>query len=717
MMVEQREKKQSRVYKAAAVMLIAGGVLLNVLMSMMIREMELPLFIDTVGTVFVTALGGLMPGILTALATNVFNFIMDGESIFYAFLNMLIALASFAFFSGKKKRGPLNTMLFICGIAFIGGVIGSQVSWFLYGAPSDTPMMRFLVNDISKRFGVGEYAAFTLASYAFDVIDKAISVVLALGLSKMVPAKLRPHLELTGWLQKPLTAEEQKSVQKNLRGRISISTRTTIVLVSTAFFIALIISIFALINYRGKTLEWIEEDSRQTAYLAAKCVDAERIDEFIEYGDDAEGYEETKEKLTEIKLSSEHVAFLYVYKLEDKVCRVVFDLDALLADGSFVKGDRPGQAVDYEEALFPYIDSMKNGEVISVRMKDSYGKFLATYHPIRDLKGNCVAYAVSNVELDLVDSIAREFIGKVLLLFAGFFILVTVFSIWTSKYHIVMPIVGLTGYVGEYAFNVDKDESEKMLKRIESLDIRTKDEIELLYKAFRKLTGDTVAQMNDARAKSEAIARMQNGLIITMADMVESRDSDTGAHVQKTAAYVRIILKGLKKNGYYAEKLTDKYMNDVELSAPLHDVGKINIPDAVLNKPGKLTDEEFEIMKTHTTAGKNILENAMITVEGDNYLKEARNMAAYHHERWDGKGYPEGLHGQVIPLSARVMAVADVFDALTSPRVYKPAFPLEKALQIMQEGAGSQFDPKCIEVFMEALPEVKKVLKKYQEKK
>jgi HD-GYP domain-containing protein (c-di-GMP phosphodiesterase class II) len=206
---------------------------------------------------------------------------------------------------------------------------------------------------------------------------------------------------------------------------------------------------------------------------------------------------------------------------------------------------------------------------------------------------------------------------------------------------------------------------------------------------------------------------MQDGLIVTMADLVESRDSDTGAHVQKTAAYVRIIVEGLKRKGYYAEKITPKFISDVVRSAPLHDVGKINIPDQVLNKPGKLTDDEYEIIKTHTVAGRKIMEKAISTVEGENYLKEARNMAAYHHERWDGKGYPEKLYGEVIPLSARVMAVADVFDALTSPRVYKPSFPLEKALAILTEGAGTQFDPKCVEVFMESLDEVKVILKKF----
>ncbi|MBO4337107.1 MAG: HD domain-containing protein, partial [Lachnospiraceae bacterium] len=215
------------------------------------------------------------------------------------------------------------------------------------------------------------------------------------------------------------------------------------------------------------------------------------------------------------------------------------------------------------------------------------------------------------------------------------------------------------------------------------------------------------------RRLTSSTAKMQDGLIITMADMVENRDADTGAHIQKTSAYVKLIATSLKKKGYYVEKLTPKFISDVVRSAPLHDVGKINIPDGILNKPGKLTDEEFEIMKTHTIHGRNIIEHAIGSVEGDNYLKEARNMAAYHHERWDGTGYPEGIHGEVIPLSARIMAVADVFDALTSARIYKPALSVDEAVAAIEEGRGKQFDPKCVDAFMDSLPEIKVVLSKY----
>jgi len=224
---------------------------------------------------------------------------------------------------------------------------------------------------------------------------------------------------------------------------------------------------------------------------------------------------------------------------------------------------------------------------------------------------------------------------------------------------------------------------------------------------------DMAKQYKDIRQYADNTLKLQNGLMTLMADLVNARDSDTGAHIQKTAAYVQIILNGLKRKGYYSEILTSQYMEDVVKSAPLHDVGKIHVPDAILHKTEKLSEEEFEFMKTHTTEGKAILNRAISNVEGESFLKEARNMAAYHHERWDGKGYPEGLHGEEIPLSARIMAVADVFDALISPRIYKPGFPLSKVITMLEEGKGVQFDPKCVEVFIESMPEVRKVLMQF----
>ena len=215
-----------------------------------------------------------------------------------------------------------------------------------------------------------------------------------------------------------------------------------------------------------------------------------------------------------------------------------------------------------------------------------------------------------------------------------------------------------------------------------------------------KTLAETAGYIDDVREKGEEIAHIQNGLIFVLADMVESRDKNTGDHIRKTAAYVDLILRKMKESGKYDDILTKEYMEDVVSSAPLHDVGKIKVSDVILNKPGRLTDEEFEIMKTHTTAGEEIINRAMALVSDSDYLKEAKNLATYHHEKWNGSGYPCGLKGEEIPLSARIMAIADVFDALVSRRSYKEPFTYEKAFEIIEEGAGQHFDPEIAKLFL-----------------
>lgn len=307
-----------------------------------------------------------------------------------------------------------------------------------------------------------------------------------------------------------------------------------------------------------------------------------------------------------------------------------------------------------------------------------------------------------------------HYIRNIVLFVAVFTIVITAIFVGLSEYFIIYPIAKLTDFARDFIKNIgDQKAIDESVKRLTAIEIHSENEIGELYSTVSKMESDMADQFRDIRRFSDNVLKMQDGLIVLIADMVENRDSDTGNHIQKTASYVHIILDGLKRKEYYAEQLTPQFMEYVVKSAPLHDTGKIKIPDKILNKPGKFTSEEFEIMRTHAALGKDILDKAIKTVEGESYLSEARNMAAYHHERWDGKGYPEGLKGEEIPLSARIMAVADVFDALTSKRVYKPAFSMEVALEIIREGQGTQFDPKCVEVFLEAIPDIEAVLLKY----
>ena len=193
--------------------------------------------------------------------------------------------------------------------------------------------------------------------------------------------------------------------------------------------------------------------------------------------------------------------------------------------------------------------------------------------------------------------------------------------------------------------------------------------------------------------------------IFMLAKLAESRDSETGEHLERVRSYCRLIAKHLQDDPKFRQQVDDEYVGLVYQTSPLHDIGKVAIPDRILLKPGRLTAEEFEIMKTHTTHGAETIEAAMEQYPGTPFLEMARDIALGHHERYDGSGYPRGVAGDAIPLSARIMALADVYDALTSRRVYKQAFSHEKAKSIITEETGVHFDPAMLAIFLAHEPQ------------
>jgi energy-coupling factor transport system substrate-specific component len=197
-----------------------------------------------------------------------------------------------------------------------------------------------------------------------------------------------------------------------------------------------------------------------------------------------------------------------------------------------------------------------------------------------------------------------------------------------------------------------------------------------------------------------------------LGDMVENRDENTGGHVRRTAAYAELIAKQLQMDGKEKDEIDDAFVATIAVAAPLHDIGKINISDVILNKPAKLTDEEFAEMKKHTLYGRDMLLRASKNLGETAYLKMAKEIAYSHHEWWDGsRGYPERLKGKDIPLSARIMAVADVFDALVSERPYKKAFSVDKAFQIITEESGTHFDPEVVDAFIRNREAAEQIMK------
>lgn len=202
------------------------------------------------------------------------------------------------------------------------------------------------------------------------------------------------------------------------------------------------------------------------------------------------------------------------------------------------------------------------------------------------------------------------------------------------------------------------------------------------------------------RSPEEALQRARSVLIHSLARQAELRDPESGQHLARTSVYVRLIGEQLSLRSDLAGYISKQYLTDLAESAPLHDVGKIGIPDRILLKPGPLTKAEFQIMMTHVTLGQRLLNLAQEEIGHASFLTMAIQIAGYHHEHWDGTGYPHGVAGEKIPLSARIMAVADVYDALRSERPYKPAWPHQETAQYITQRSGSQFDPKVVEAFV-----------------
>jgi putative two-component system response regulator len=209
----------------------------------------------------------------------------------------------------------------------------------------------------------------------------------------------------------------------------------------------------------------------------------------------------------------------------------------------------------------------------------------------------------------------------------------------------------------------------------------------------------------EVQRRTRELSAIQDVTIHAMASLAETRDNETGNHIRRTQHYVRVLAEHLREHPRFRHFLDDATIKLLFKSAPLHDIGKIGIPDRILLKPGRFTPEEFEIMKTHTTLGRDAIAHAELQLGMDvDFLRLAKEIAYSHQEKWDGSGYPEGLAGDAIPISARLMAVADVYDALISRRVYKEGMPHDKAVGIILEGRGSHFDPDVCDAFAACLP-------------
>jgi len=216
----------------------------------------------------------------------------------------------------------------------------------------------------------------------------------------------------------------------------------------------------------------------------------------------------------------------------------------------------------------------------------------------------------------------------------------------------------------------------------------------------------------------DSYRKLQNARMATilgLAKLAEYRDEGTGTHLERIREYAKLIAEALANNPKYAGHITPEYVDDIYQSSILHDIGKVGIPDAVLLKPGKLSDEEFNVIKRHTTLGGDAIQAIEAKIEGKSFLALGKEIAYNHHEKWDGSGYPRGLGGEAIPLAARIIALADVYDALTTKRFYKEAYSHKRSRQIIVDLKGSHFDPEMVDVFLDLEDEFNRIRRQNME--
>lgn len=704
-----RQTKSSRTMSLLMLLLtVVIGVGLNFLGSLLNTLLGLPLYLDNVGTLISAMTGGVVPGITVGFFSNLINGLNDPNSTYYSVITILIALAAVR----CKKRQYLTrfpqVLAAIVLFALIGGGFGGLLTWLINGGSFGEGYAVDLAKSIDDAVSIGYFSSNLLAVFLVDLVDKAAVTATALPLYLLLPKKLLETAKAQSWY---LRKNPRNFVGNTKHRRTSLSVKMAVA-VSLSIAIAMLGAIAAsIVQYHKMTLLEYQDKGERVTEILGDMLDRKQVDALLADGKNAAGYEDMTQELDKILRVSPEVRFIYAYRVLENGCQVVFDMDIpAAADMPAVEGDDPGEWVEHDGTIKKYVDLFLAGEEIPADItSDKFGWLFSVYRPIYDADGLLLCYAIADMSMDRLQTDEVAYLTKLISLFLAFLLLTSVYSVWLIRKSIISPVNTIADAANRFIYDTPEARVQSR-KMVEELNITSGDEIEDLYRAYRMTTSDMVDYIDEVQRKSDQIKNLQSGLILVLADMVESRDKSTGDHVKKTSAYVSIILKQMKKEGLHADLLTDSYIADVVHSAPLHDIGKITISDAILNKPGKLTPEEFDVMKTHAASGAVIIERVIDTMhERADYLNEAKNLAACHHEKWDGSGYPKGLKGEEIPLSARVMAVADVFDALISRRSYKGPYPVDRSIDIIRESSGSHFDPQVVKAFLDAEDEIRRV--------
>ncbi len=654
-----------------------------------------------------TLAGGFIPGVISMFSTNLIFKAMSREGIYYTVFNFVVVVLTTivrrSFIKNGKNEKALYPYVFLC-VIFIACY--KTMLLHLLGHEDNEGRSIFFINYISNNFNLSKPYAVLLGNLAFEDIDISITTFLAYHIIKLVPLKIRGEFYNIDIWQGKLPEDMQKNIDA-LKVKRSFKKKLFII-VNTIMFTSIITSF--IVSFTVFKEHIVQEDLKTSNITMQRILDKYDLKDFQKFEEGNISYEYLKfvKNIKDYTKHDDEIACVYVFKNENDKIKVIANVNT--KTGDYAKPGTEilkGKSVLYDSIISNDINN-KNTVVKTVL----HEKMFLNTKNILDGENESKYYIGCGILTANVDNMYKDFAARFLSVIIILIVSEIVGMYWFINNNIVRPIKAISYIVGSFKYETTEDRRQNF-KDLKKLEITTEDEVENLYNALLITMLEENRQSTLLSQKKQKINDMQRNLISALAELVESRDNDTGEHIKKTAEYVRIIANKMKERQYYTTQLTDKFIENITYAAPLHDIGKIQVSDTILLKPGKLTDEEFEKMKEHTIFGGQILKNICDYIPDIEYLHEARFMAEYHHEKWNGKGYPHNLSGESIPLSARIMAVADVFDALVSKRVYKDAFSFEKAVSIITEESGQQFDPLVVDAFIKALDEIKVVKEKY----
>ena len=687
-------------------LLIVVGLLLNVIPAKLAIFFGIPLYLDCFGTVLTAMLSGYLPAVVVGFGVNAINGIAEPVAMYYGVLSILIATLATYLFRRGFFRSVWKLLVVILLFALIGGGIGSIFTYALYGFNFGEGISAPFAIAFHDVMHWNRFNSQLLADIVIDIFDKSAIVLGSALIYHFIPHSVKVGLKEVGLFKQ----QKVRGFTENNPIRHSLLNKVVGMVIVAELLLGGIASTIGFFLYRNNCINNFVSIANGVTEAASIAINADKVDEYVAHGFEVEGYAHTREVLDGIRESFPQTKYVYVYKIMEDGCHVVFDLDT---DGE--AGGAPGDVIAFDPSFEPYLPSLLAGnEIEPIISDDQFGWLLTVYKPLKNAAGKTVAYVAADISMESIVRDEAKFFVKLLSLFFGLSLIIMILIIEVMKQGFVIPVnkmsfaaMKISGATMRAGFalrmgNLDLSRIQNAVDEVRELDIKSNDEIGQLYDYFNAMTADTLDFIQLVREQILRIQKMQNVMVTEFAELVEARDKNTGDHIKKTAEYVEAIAKELRAEGKFREVLSEGYIKKLKQAAPLHDIGKIAVSDLILNKNGKLTDEEFAIMKSHTTEGgkilKKIVEDAGDTFDAG-YLNESIEMASYHHEKWDGSGYPCHLKGEEIPLSARIMAVADVFDALIAERVYKKGFPYEKAMAIITEGAGKHFDPEIVETF------------------